>query len=85
MQDSTRKLTKPASQAVLSGMRVTVYATRRTPRGASLLVQAMPVWLVKTRRAPSRHCGDAGVYGYTSTAMHDMGTPPPYPFQWQGQ
>ena len=29
-------------------------------------------WLVKTRRAPSRHCKDARVYGRTTTAMHDI-------------
>ena len=34
------------------------------------LVQAMSVWLVKTRRAPSRHSRDASAYGHTTTAMH---------------
>ena len=33
-----------------------------TPPPAS---QAMPAWSVKTRRAPSRHCRDARVYGFT--------------------
>ena len=42
------------------------------PHGASRLVQAMSVWSVKTRHAPSRHCRDARVYGHTTTAMHDI-------------
>ena len=62
---------KSASQAVLSRMQLTLHATRRTPHGASRLVQAMSAWSVKTRRAPSRHCRDARVYGHTTTAMHD--------------
>ena len=52
---------------VLGRMKFTLHATRRTPHGASRLVQAMPAWLVKTRRAPSRHSRDARVlwsYGY---------------------
>ena len=37
-------------------------------------------WSVKTRRAPSRHCRDAIVYGLTATAMHENeSTPPPRP------
>ena len=35
-------------------------------------MQAIIVWSVKTRRAPSRRCRDARVYGHTTTAMHDM-------------
>ena len=35
-----------------------------------------PVWLVKTRRAPSRHSRDARVYGHTTTAMHKLSTHP---------
>ena len=59
-------------------MQVTVHATGRTPHGASRLVQAMSAWLVKTRRAPSRHNRDARAYGHTTTAMHDtMVTPLP--------
>ena len=42
------------------------------PHGASLLVQAMSAWSVKTRCAPSRLCGDARVYGHTNTVMHDV-------------
>ena len=37
-----------------------------------------PPSLRQTLRAPSRHCGDAKVYGHTTTAMHDIEyTPPP--------
>ena len=43
----------------------------------------MSAWLVmvKTRRAPSRIIGMRGVYGLTTTAMHEMRTPhsPPPP------
>ena len=49
----------------------------------SRLVQAMPAWLVKTRRAPSRRSRDARVYGHTTTVMHKLSTPPhplPSPF-----
>ena len=35
-------------------MKRTLHATRRKPRGAWRLVHAMSVWLVETRRAPSR-------------------------------
>ena len=37
----------------------------------------MPAWLVKTRRAPSRHSRDARVFGHTTTVMHEISTPPP--------
>ena len=47
------------------------------PPRSPLLVQAMSAWLVKTRRAPSRHSRDARVYGHTTTAMHELSTPPP--------
>ena len=66
-----------ASQAVLSRMQLTLYATRPTPHGASRLVQAMSAWSAKTRRAPSRHYRDAMVYGHTTTVMHGMSTPNP--------
>ena len=64
---------KSASQAALinSRMQLTLHATRRTTHGASRLVQAMSLWLVKTRRAPSRHRRNARVYGHTTTAMHE--------------
>ena len=60
-------------------MQPTLQATRRTPHGALRLVQAMSAWLVKTRHAPSRRSRDARVYGYTTTAMHDIEyTPSPH-------
>ena len=63
---------------LLSRMQLPLHATRRTPHGASRLGQAMPGWSVKARRAPSRYCRDARVYGHTTTAMHDTEyTPPP--------
>ena len=72
-------LSKSASKEVLSRMQLTLHATRPTPHGASHLVQAMSVWSVKTGGAPSRHCRDARVYGHTTSAMHDISSPPPPP------
>ena len=76
---STLSIRIPASQALLSRMRLTLHATRRTPHGASRLVLAMSSWSVKTRRAPSRHCSDArGLWSYDcGYAWHEY-TPPPY-------
>ena len=68
---------KSASQAVLRRMQVTLHVTPPTPHGASRSVQAVCAWSVKTRRTPSRHCRDARVYGHTTTAMHNISTPPP--------
>ena len=64
-------------RAAVGRMQFPLHATRRTPHGASRLVQAMSAWLVKTRRAPSRQSRDARVYGHTSTAKHKLSTPPP--------
>ena len=61
-------------RAVLGRMQFALHATRRTPHGASRLVQAMSAWLVKTRRAPSRHSRDASVYGHATMAMHKLST-----------
>ena len=58
-------------------MQLTLHVTRRTPHGASRLVQTISTWSVKTRRAPSRHCREARVYGHTTTAIHDIEYPPP--------
>ena len=58
-----------------NGCRVllTFHGARPTPRGASRLVQqAMSAWSVKIRRAPSRPCRDARVYGHTTTAVHEI-------------
>ena len=54
------------SRVVLSRVQPTFHATRPTPHGASRLVQAMSAWLVKTQRAPSRHCRATSVYGHTT-------------------
>ena len=37
---------------------------------------AISGWSVNTRRAPPRHCRGAKIYGHTTTAMHDISTPP---------
>ena len=58
-------------------MQLTLHATRRTPHGVARLVLAMSAWSVKTRRAPSRHCRDARVYGHATTAMHHNEYPHP--------
>ena len=39
----------------------------------------MPVWWMKTRRAPSRHCRDTRVYDINTTAKHEISTPPILP------
>ena len=39
----------------------------------------MSAWLLKARRASSRHRRDARVYGHTTTAMHKLSTPSPPP------
>ena len=70
---------KSVLRAVLERMQFTLHATRRTPRGASRLVQATSAWLVKTRRAPSLHSRHVGVYGLTTTAKHKLSTPLPLP------
>ena len=64
-----------ASQAVPSRMQLTLHATRRTSHGASRLVVAMSAWSVKIRRAPSRHCSDARVYGIRLRPCTTMSTP----------
>ena len=76
MEKGTHKVPKSASQAVHGEMQLNLLATHRAPHGASRLVQAMSSWSVKSRRAPSRHCKDAKVYGHA--AMHTIEyTPPP--------
>ena len=72
---------KSVLRAVVGRMQFTLHATRRTPHGPSRLVQAMSAWLMKTRRAPSRHSRDARVYGHTTTAMHELSTPPTHTAQ----
>ena len=79
--DSSRhKVPMSVLRAILETMQFTLHAPRRTPHGASRLVQAISAWLVKPRRAPSRHSRDARVYGHTTTAMHKLSTiSPPHP------
>ena len=67
---------KPASQAVLSRIRLTLCVTRQTPHGTLRLVQAMSAWAGKSGRAPFRHYRNARVYGSMTTAMHDMSNSP---------
>ena len=62
---------KSASLVFLSRMQLPLHTTRPTPYGASRLVLVIPAWSVSTRRAPSRHCKDATVYGHTTAATHD--------------
>ena len=66
----------PASQAVLSRMQLTLHPTRSTPHGASCLWRAMPTGWLKIWRDASRHCRDTRAYDHTTTAVHDMSTPP---------
>ena len=70
-------VSKSASTTLLSSMQLTLHATRPPHNDASRLVQAMPAWLVKTRRAPSRHCSDARVlwsYKYGHAAVQVVST-----------
>ena len=57
----------------LVGLSLTLHATRRTPHGASRVVQALSAWSVTTRHTPFRYCRDARVYVYshTTTTTHD--------------
>ena len=75
MQESTHKVPKSASQAVLSRMQLTLVRLPDTSRRFAL--GASNACLVSgTRRAPSRHYTDARVYGLKPTAMNDMGIHP---------
>ena len=68
--DAPPRPAKCAFQVVLSSIKLTLHATRRTPHGVSRLVHAMPAWSVKTRHAPSQHCRMRGSipYRHTTTA-----------------
>ena len=62
----------PQKRFLVGLMQLTLHATRPPPPGASRFgARAMSAWSVKTRRAPSRHCRNASVYGRTTTGMHD--------------
>ena len=76
MQESAHKVRKSASQVVLSRMKLTLHADRRTPHGASRSVHAMSAWSVKTRRAPSQHCRDVRVNGLNCDYAQNEYTPP---------
>ena len=78
-QESRHKVPESVLGAVLGRMQVTLHATRRTPHGASPLVQSNVCLVGETRPAPSRHSRDATVYGHTTTVMHKLSTPPPFP------
>ena len=71
---SSDKVPKSVLRAVLGKMWFALHATRRTPHGTPRLAQAMSVWLVTPRRAPSRPSRGARVY--TTTAMHKLSTFP---------
>ena len=77
IQERTHNVSKSAPQTVLSGMQLTVHATRRTPHGSSGFVQVAIAWSVKSLRAPPRNCRDARVYGANTRDMHDVSTLPP--------
>ena len=77
LQERTHMVPMSASKAVLSRMQLTLRATRRTPHGASCLVQATSAWSVKTRRAPFRHCRDARVMVVRLRLCMILNTPPP--------
>ena len=74
---------KSGLRAVLGRMQFALHATRRTPHGASRLVQAMSAWLVKPDVFGS---GVVGLRG--SMVIHDYGhaqteyTPPPIYNSW---
>ena len=76
---STHKVRESASQVFFSRMQLTPHATRRTPHGASHLVQTMSAWSVNPQSASSWHCRDAGVCGIKITAMHENECNPPLP------
>ena len=86
----------PSYERFLEGGSCTLHVTRRTPHGASRLVQATPIWLVKTRRAPSRHSRGARVYDrhaqteYTPLCRKNYISTPPRPSNaylgaWRGR
>ena len=50
----------PSTPSPPRRMQLTLHATRRTPHGASRLVQAMSAWSVKPQHAPSRHYSTEG-------------------------
>ena len=61
----------PSTKAIL-------HATRNTSLRFDVGARDVCLVTVKTRHAPSRHCGDARVYGHTTTAMREVSTRPPW-------
>lgn len=57
----TRCRSPPHTRVLTGCMQVIHYATRRILHGASRLMQAMPAWFLRPRRAPPRFCRDARV------------------------
>ena len=83
METRRHKPPKPASQAVLSGMQLTLNAkSPHKPHGASRLVQETSAWpVIKTRRssAPALYgCEDLSIIiPDTTTSMHGNEHTPP--------
>ena len=76
---STEKYLKLLGKtSALGTTRGALEATRGTPHDTSRLLQTMSTWSVKTRRAPFRQCSNARFNDHSTTAMHDMSTPPPH-------
>ena len=80
MQEHKHQVTNPAPQTVLSGMRVTVRAGRRTLDGASRFVNATVCLVSASERVQSRQCVDGRVNGPNATAVRDFSTPLPSRF-----
>ena len=79
-QDHMHKVRKSVLRPVNGWMLLTSHGTRRTPHGASRMVQAKPAWLGETRRSPSRRSCDTRVCDHATTVMHKLSTrPPPWP------
>ena len=80
-QESRHMVPKSVLRAVLGRMDA-VHPTCNSPntsRRFALGASSTSAWLVKTRRAPSRHSRHAKVYGHTTTGMRKLSTPPPKP------
>ena len=60
-------------------MQLTLYSRDSPNTSRRFALVSSNAWSMKTRRAPSRRCRDARVYGHTTTAMHDMSTAPTLP------
>ena len=65
VQESAHKVPKLAPQALLSRLQLARSAPRRSPRGASHVVQAISAWSMTHPRASSWYCGYARIYDLT--------------------